>query len=155
MLRGEFVRADGLIIPNNVTTYGVKSFFRWALRNEDYDLHMGLANCSPNAVLQVENLNEPTLASGGYSRQPIPRTTGWPIFGLFNGEQYYESQIFVFEAEADGFDRPVNRLALINSETDVIGEKVVALSGPLPEELTIRTTTPLEARSFKYRIYGR
>jgi hypothetical protein len=155
MLRGQFIRGDGLVIPNNVTTYGVKSFFRWALRNEDYSLHMGLASCAPNVLLQVEDLNEPTIGQGGYLRQAITRATDWPVFGLFNGEQYYETSLFVFTATGDGFDKPINRLALINSETDVVGEKVVALSGPLPAELTILPTTPEELRTFKYRIYGR
>lgn len=155
MLRGEFIRGDGLVIPNNVTTYGVKSFFRWALRNEDYSLHLGLANCAPNVLLQVEGLNEPTLGVGGYARQPILRATDWPVFGTFNGEQYYETRVFVLTATDDGFDKPVNRLALINSELEVTGEKVVALSGPLPAEITITPATPEEQRSFKYRIYGR
>lgn len=155
MIRGEFIRADGLIIPNNVTTYGVKSIFRWALRDEDYSLHMGLANCAPNVLLQVEDLNEPTIGVGGYARQEIPRTSGWPIFGTFNGEQYYETGLFVFAATGDGFDKPINRIALINAAAETTGEKVVALSGPLPAELTILTTTPVEDRTFKYRIYGR
>lgn len=155
MFRGEFIRADGLVIPNNVTTYGVKSFFRWALRGEDYALHMGLANCSPNALLQLESLNEPTLAVGGYARQEVVRTTDWPVFGTFNGEQYYETRVFVFEATGDGFDKPINRIVLANTPTEILGEKVVALSGPLPAEITILSTTPEEQRSFKYRIYGR
>lgn len=155
MIRGEFIRADGLVIPNNVTTYGVKSIFRWALRDEDYSLFLGLANCSPNVLLEIEDLNEPTIGTGGYARQAVTRTTGWPVFGQLNGEQYYETGLFVFTATGDGFDKPINRLALINSETDVTGEKVVALSGPLPAALTITTETPEADRTFKYRIYGR
>ena len=155
MLRGEFIRGDGLIIPNNVTTYGVKSFFRWALRNEDYSLHMGLANCSPNVLLQVESLNEPAIGVGGYARKPIARTTDWPVFGTFNGEQYYETSVFIFDSVDAGYDKPVNRLALINSLSEVTGEKVVALSGVLPAEITITPATPEAQRSFKYRIYGR
>lgn len=155
MFRGEFIRADGLVIPNNVTTYGVKSIFRWALRDEDYSLHLGLANCAPNVLLQLESLNEPTIGVGGYDRQAIPRTTGWPVFGTFNEEQYYETSLFIFEATGDGFDKPINRLALINSASEVTGNKVVALSGPLPDELTILPSTPEADRTFKYRIYGR
>lgn len=155
MLRGEFIRGDGLIIPNNVTTYGVKSFFRWALCDEDYSLHMGLANCAPNVLLQVESLNEPTIGVGSYARKPISRGTGWPVSGTFNGEQYYETSVFVFDSVAPGYDKPVNRLALINALSETTGEKVVALSGPFPAEVTITPATPVEQRSFKYRIYGR
>jgi hypothetical protein len=154
-MRGEFIRADGLVIPNNITTYGVKSIFQWALRNENYDLHMGLANCAPDPELQIEDLNEPTIGVNGYARQPLVRATDWAIFGTFNGEQYYESSIMVFEAAGGDFDAAINRIALINSLSDVAGEKVVALSGPLPAELTITPTTLEADRSFKYRIYGR
>lgn len=155
MFRGEFIRADGLVIPNNITTYGAKSIFRWALRDEDYDLHIGLANCAPDVLLQIEDLNEPTIGVNGYARQPITRGAGWPVFGTFNGEQYYETSVFVFEATGAGFDAEINRLALINSLADAAGEKVVALSGALPAALTITPATLLADRSFKYRIYGR
>lgn len=154
-VRGEFIRSDGLVIPNNVTTYGVKSIFRWALRDEDYALHMALANCAPDPALQLEDLNEPTIGVNGYARQAIDRTTDWPVFGVFNGAQYYETSVFVFAATGAGFDKPMRRLALVNHATDVIGEKVVALSEPLPDDLLIDATTPEVDRSFKYRIYGR
>lgn len=155
MIRGEFIRADGLVIPNNVMTYGVKSIFQWALRDENYSLFMGLANCNPDPELQIEDLNEPTLATNGYDRIEIPRTTGWPVFGELNGETYYETSVYEFEASGAGFDKPINRIVLINSEDATAGQLVVALSGPLPEEVTITAATPLEDRSFKYRIYGR
>lgn len=154
-MRGEFIRADGLVIPNNITTYGVKSIFRWALRDEDYSLHMGLANCAPDPLLQIEDLGEPTIGLNGYARQSIVRATNWPVFGELNGEQYYETSVFVFAATGPGFNVAINRLALINSAADTTGEKVVALSGPLPTELTITPATLLADRSFKYRIFGR
>lgn len=155
MIRGEFIRGDGLVIPNNVTSYGVKSIFQWALRNENYDLWMGLANCNPDPELLVQNLNEPTLGVNGYVRQEVERTAGWPVFGDLNGEQYYETDVFIFEATGGDFDAAVNRIALINSEAATVGQLVVALSGPLPAEVTIGVATPEAERSFKYRIYGR
>jgi hypothetical protein len=106
--------------------------------------------------LRLETLNEPTIAIGGYARQSIPRTSvGWPAFSELNGETYFETRTFVFAATGGGFDKPINRLALVNHATEVTGEKVVALSGALPAELMILTTTPEVQRSFKYRIYGR
>lgn len=155
-MRGEFVRADGLVIPNNITTYGVRSIFGWALRNEAYALHMGLANCAPSPLIRLQDLNEPTIGVGGYARQAIPRnSTGWPVFSELNGETYYETRAFVFAASGPGFDKPINRLVLTNTLDGVTGDQVVALSGPLPEELTIIPTTPEVERTFKYRIYGR
>ena len=154
-MRGEFIRQDGLVIPNNITTYGVKSIFQWALRDENYDLWMGLANCNPDPELEIQDLNEPTLGVEGYARIEIPRTTGWPVFGDLNGETYYETDVFEFVATGVGFDLPINRIALINSEAATNGLLVVALSGPLPAEVTITPATPIDERSFKYRIYGR
>lgn len=156
MLRGEFHRADGLVIPNNITTYGVKSIFMWALVNTGYSLHMALANCNPDPLLQIEDLGEPTIGTGNYARNPINRGIGgWPVEGEFNGEQYFETEVIVFEATGPGFDLPINRLALVNNVGNVTGEEVVALSGPMPEEITITVDTAEELRSFKYRIYGR
>lgn len=155
MIRGEFIRGDGLVIPNNVTTYGVKSIFQWALRNENYGLEMALANCNPNPLLDLADLNEPTLGVNGYARQPIARTADWPVFGELNGENYYETVVKVFTATGAGFDKPITRMALVNSSAAVNGLLVVALSAPLPAPLTILPTTPVEERSFKYRIYGR
>lgn len=156
MLRGEFIRGDGLVIPNNITTYGVKMLFQWGLVNTGYDLHMALANCNPDPLLDLANMGEPAIATGNYARQSIPRGIGgWPVQGEFNGEQYYETAVHVFEATGAGFSLPINRIALVNTVGEVVGLKVVALSGPLPEAVTITGGTLLAARSFKYRIYGR
>lgn len=156
MLRGEFVRGDGLVIPNNITTYGVRMLFQWALVNSGYALHIGLANCNPDPNLTIEALNEPTRGLNGYNRQEVTRDAGgWPVQGLFNNEQYYETAVFTFEASGGNYDKPINRLALINSDIADTGQLVFALSVPLPEEITITPTTDLESRSFKYRIYGR
>lgn len=156
MLRGEFIRADGLVIPNNITTYGVRSIFRWAFRDVGYALHIGLANCNPDPDLLIEELNEPTLGVNGYQRQTVERgAVGWPVYGILNGEQYFETREFVFEATGAGFDKPITRLALINEADATTGKLVVALSTPLAEELTITPSTHLTHRTFKYRIYGR
>lgn len=156
MLRGEFIRGDGLVIPNNITTYGIEFLFKSALTATGYNLHMGLANCNPDPMLLVENLNEPTIGINGYTRKPITQdSVGWPSSGQLNGEQFYETKEFTFEAGGGSFDKPIIRLALINSLLADTGRLVVALSGVLPAELTIDELTPLEDRTFKYRIYGR
>ena len=155
-MRGEFIRADGLVIPNNITTYGVRSIFRWAFRDVGYALHIGLANCNPDPDLLIEELNEPTLGVNGYARQAITRgSVGWPVYNVLNGEQYFETKEFVFTATGAGFDKAITRLALINEADAVTGRLVVALSSPLPDELTITPATTLALRTFKYRIYGR
>lgn len=155
MFRGEFIRADGLVIPNNVMTYGVRTILKAALWNEAPAFHMALVNCNPDPDLLASNLNEPTFVNG-YARKTIARSNvGWPVFSQLNGETYFETPYFVWTAAGGNFDKPVNRLAIINHATDRIGQIVVALSGAFPAEVTITPTTPEVDRSFKYRLYSR
>ena len=155
-MRGEFIRGDGLVIPNNIMTYGMQQIFSWALKNTGYNLYIGLANCNPDPGLLAEHLNEPTIGVNGYARQGITRDgTGWPTSDLLNNEPYFETQEFVFDAVGGPYDKAIRRLALINHPTDVTGQIVVALSSPLPADLIIETTTDLPSRTYKYRIYGR
>lgn len=155
MLRGEFIRGDGLVIPNNLMTYGVGLLFSAALVDSGYDLHIGLANCNPDADLDISQLNEPTIGVNGYARQPILRdNTGWAVQGEFNGEKYYETKVFEFAAVGGPFDKSVTRPVLVNSLDATTGVLVFSLGTPVTE-FTLDTTTPLEQRSFKYRIYGR
>jgi len=156
MLRGEFIRGDGLVIPNNIMTYGVQQIFQWGLVGTGYALHIGLANCNPDPGLLASALNEPTIGVNGYARQAVAQSVvGWPTQSTFNGEQYYETKEFVFEATGGPFDKAINRLALINHPSTITGAIVVALSSPLPGEEIIDVTTILATRTFKYRIYGR
>lgn len=155
MLRGEFIRGDGLVIPNNLMTFGIGLLFQAAFVDSGYDLHIGLANCNPDADLLIEDLNEPTIGVNGYARQPITRdVVGWPVQGEFNGEKYYETKVFVFAAVGGDFDQAITRPVLVNSLDATTGLLVFALGTPV-DELTITPTTPAEQRSFKYRIYGR
>lgn len=154
-MRGEFIRGDGLIVPNNITTYGADSIFRAALLDAGYDFYIGLANCNPDPLLDANALNEPTSGVYGYSRQAIPRdSTGWTVTSTLNGETYFESKNFVFEAGGGAFDKPINRLAIINGLA-TSGVIVVALSSPLPSPILITPDVDVSLRTFKYRIYGR
>lgn len=155
-MRGEFIRGDGLVIPNNLMTYGIQQIFQWALTGSGYALHMGLANCNPDPNLLIQSLNEPTIGVHGYDRQAVAQNgTDWLTQGLFNNEQYYETKEFVFTATGGPFDKAINRIALINHASATTGQLVVALSSPLPAALIIDTGTNLPSRTYKYRIYGR
>lgn len=156
MLRGEFIRGDGLVIPNNITTYGVECLLRWALQGVTPTLHMALANCAPALDLNLSNLGEPAIGTNGYARQAIAQdNVDWPTFGTLNGEAYLETKEFVFAATGGNFSVAINRIALVNSDVATSGLLVVALSNPLPADLTIGVATPVEQRTFKYRIHGR
>jgi len=155
MLRGEFIRADGLVTPNNITKFGAAQMLSGALRNEFTSLWLGLVDGVPDANLRVEDLTEPTLGANGYSRQEITRdAVGWPIQGELNNEPYYETQWHVWNPTGAGFDVPIRRLMLTASESGASGD-VFALSAALPALVTLTPQTPLEQRRFKYRIYLR
>lgn len=149
MLRGAFIRADGLIIPNNITLVGSGLILRGALRREVIPMAVALANCVPDPALTVAQLNEPTGVNG-YARIPVTQdAAGWPGAGTLNGEQYLESGWLTWTAVGGAFDKPVNRMAIVS------GADVFCVSGAFPAELTIQPTTVEVDRKFKYRIYQR
>ena len=155
-MRGEFIRADGLVVPNNITKHGVELILRSALRDESPTLYVGLANAVPDFNLEADDLNEPTIGTNGYARINVPRSSvGWPGEGYVNAEYYVETAFLTWVATGAGFNRPINRLALMRHPTQVVGSIVAALSVSLPAPITILPTTPLAERQFKYRIYGR
>lgn len=162
-MRGEFIRADGLVIPNNITTYGVRTILAAALRNEVPTFFVGLVDAAPDPDLLIAECIEPTLGVNNYHRQPILRSLGgWPTEGNVNGEPYFESEWQTFEAIGGSFDTSVRRLMLVQKsgepEADVPTDadlKVLALSSALPDDLVITPATLEANRKFKYRIYAR
>lgn len=156
MLRGEFVRGDGLVLPNNITTYGAGLILGAALRGEVTNLHIGLANCNPHPLLTLQQLNEPTIGVNGYARQTIGQdNVDWLAVGNLSGEVYYETRPFVFTPTGAGFDKPITRPVIVNHADAVTGTLVVAVGAALPAEVTLLESTPEAARTFKYRIFAR
>lgn len=152
-MRGEFIRGDGLVIPNNITNLGVESILKKALRGDAFTLFMGLCNCAPNPELRQEDLNEPGLGFG-YARIAVETTNiGWPMQGTINGEVFFESQACVFAPAQPWI--PVSRPYFSISQTDIVGRKVFSLGATLPNTVILTPTTPVAERTFKYRIYGR
>jgi len=158
MLRGEFIRADGLVIPNNITQFGAKTILGAAYAAEAPRFFVGLVEAAPSSTLQIENCAEPTIGVGGYARQEIPRTAvGWPVQGDVNGEPYIESRWLTWEASAD-YSRSIRRLMLLAGDSDTLTDitgPVMALSAALPAPLIVKPATILQERRFKYRVYLR
>lgn len=156
MLRGEFVRGDGLIIPNNITTYGATQILGAALRGVVPNFHIGLANCNPHPLLNLNQLNEPTIGVNGYARQTIGRDAiDWLTQGDLSGEVYFETRNYVFVPTGGGFDKPITRPVIVNHPTDVAGVTVVAVGAALAEAITLLADTDEALRTFKYRIFAR
>lgn len=156
LFRGEFIRSDGLVCPNNVMNHGIQTFLNAALKDDALALYMALANCNPSPDLEAAGLNEPTIATNGYARIAIERSaTGWPVQASLNGENYWESRFFTWEATGIGFDKAVNRLAILSHATQTTGAIVVALGSAFAAAITILSTTPEVNRRWKYRLYAR
>lgn len=155
-MRGEFVRGDGLVLPNNITTHGATVLLAAALRGEAPNLHIGLANCNPHPLLNLNQLNEPTIGVNGYARQTISQDdVDWLTVGNLSGEVYYETRPFVFVPTGVGFDRAITRPVITSHETDTAGLKVVAVGSALPAEVTLLPATDEALWTFKYRLYAR
>lgn len=153
--RGEFIRSDGLVIPNNITTVGVQTLLGAALRNTVPTFWVGLCSAVYQPDLRIEDLTEPTLATNGYARLAVTRdNVGWPSDGVVNGEVYFETLSLIWQAVGGPFDKPVTRMFLCGSQNGVTGD-VYALSAALPDDLIIDLTTGISDRTFKYRLYAR
>jgi hypothetical protein len=148
-VKGEFIRGDGLVLPNNVTAAGARQLLLAAFRADvGVQWVMGVAAA---AVFQPVMNTGDWEESANSGRQLIPRdATGWPVQGEVNGEPYVESRAVEFPANT----YEVTRLFLADQG---FGQptKLLALSSPLPTPLQVTALTPAAQRTFKYRLYLR
>jgi hypothetical protein len=155
MLRGEFIFANGLVIPNNITTVGAQTVLAAALRNTVPSFWVGLCSAVYQPDLAIEDLIEPTLATHGYVRQAVARdSTGWPSDGVVNGEVFFESLPLVWQATGGPFDQPITRMFICGTQSGLTGP-VFCLSSAIPDDVVIDVSTGLPDRTFKYRLFAR
>jgi hypothetical protein len=159
--RGEFIRSDGLVIPNNVTVFGRATLLAAALRNTVPTFYVGLVDASPDPELLIADCVEPAIGTHGYARIQITRDdAGWPGSGTLNGQPYLESDWMIWEATGGAFDQAVQRLMLVSNATNIAMDvsdanlKVIALSAAMPLLLTVDVATLEADRKFKYRLYA-
>lgn len=151
MLRGEFIRGDGLRIPNNITRAGVEALLRAACQNESLSFYMALADCVPDPDLVLADAGEPT-ATNGYARVLIERdSTGWPTVDDVSGEVYAETKPAVFTASGGNFSRESSRIMLVSASS---AGTPLAVSSAFTS-ITITPATAEELRTFVYRLYMR
>lgn len=152
MLRGEFIRGDGLVVPNNITNAGVEAILRAAFRAEAFTPYAALADCVPDPALILANAGEPTIGVNGYARVELARdTTDWPTVDEVNGEIFVESAPFTFTASGGNFSRESSRVMLVSAATAGVPLCLSAAFTPL----IVTPTTPVELRTFSYRVYLR
>lgn len=153
-MRGQFVRGDGLVIPNNVSMAGAEMILGAAFRHESVSVYCALVRGTPTVDMVMGDMVEPTIGVNGYSRVAITQdSTGWPVIAAYGTEMYIESSFRVWVGLNDGFSEPIQRIALVGSNTYDAGLDVWALSAPMPEEVRITPSTPLNQRRFKYQLF--
>lgn len=155
MIRGEFIRGDGLVIPNNVTTFGARQVLVRAIQGDvEFDFFVALVAGVYTPELKVEDLVEPTINVNGYTRLALTQgVESWPTLGQVNGEWFVETVPLVWTPDGGDFDKAITRMALFTSNAGVTGE-VFCLSNSLPDEMVIGVDTPEEDRTFRYRLYN-
>lgn len=153
-MRGEFIRGDGLVIPNNVTLAGAEAILVAAFQNAALVIYAALIQATPAIDLASEDVDEPTIGVNGYARIAIPQSNvGWPTVGTSNSEKYIETDWLTFAAVGGNFDEAVQRIALLGTATYTGADPIYMVSELFPTELTITPATLLADRRFKYRFY--
>jgi len=153
-LRGEFVRGDGLILPNNVSLAGSQAILTAWARGTVPTFVFGLIKGSPTLTMTETNVGEPTIGHNGYNRIAVTRdVNGWPVFGNVGVENYIGTKPLVFTPTGGAFDQPIQRVALFDSLTKDPAHNIYSMSAPLQNEVILDVSTPVEQRTFYYRLY--
>lgn len=153
-MRGEFIRGDGLVIPNNVSIAGASAVLDAAFRSQAQAFYAALITGVPSLDMTMGDMVEPTIATNGYDRIAITQDAlGWPTLDDNGQEAFVESDWLEWIAVGGAFDKPVQRIALVGTAVYNGVDPVFALSGLMPNEITIDPDTVQALRRFKYRFY--
>lgn len=154
-MRGQFVRRDGLIIPNNISTAGAQMILAAAFQGQVPSFYAALVDGFPTAGMTSAQVTEPTIGVNGYARIQIPRSNvGWPTLDSAGGEAYIESEWLTWAATQDpGFSSVVNRICLLGTSVMTPTDPIYAMSAPFATPVQINAETPLNQRQFKYQIF--
>lgn len=153
-MRGQFVRRDGLVLPNNVSLAGAEAILKGAFRLTAQAWYAALVTGSASPIMTMADMVEPTIGANGYARVPIAQSAlGWPTIGTLVNEKYIESDWVTFTAVGGNFTQPVQRIALVGFAGYSAAHPVFALSAIMPAQITITPTTLLAQRQFKYQFF--
>lgn len=152
--RGAFRRADGLILPNNLSIAGAAMILQGAMLQTAPSIYAGLVTGTPTPTMTEADMTEPTIGTHGYARVHITNDlTGWPTNGTTGNESWVLSKLMSWVASGGNFDQAIQRLALFSGATKVGARPVYALSAALDSPLTVTPTTPSMDSQFQYTLY--
>lgn len=150
-MRGEFIRGDGTVIPNNVTNEGKLALLRAGFQGEESFVHMGLCQGQFAPDMTRLNVTEPATAQGyALHSLAILDDTHWSTVALTANGAFVESRACVFEP-MENFSVAVDRLFLCLG--NAVDSDLFALSAQMPSPVFLTPTTPLALRTFRYRLY--
>lgn len=153
-MRGQFIRGDGLIIPNNVTLDGAAMILAAALRNTVPSFWYGLVTGNPLNTMVSTDIVEPAIGTNGYARIQVTRdATGWPTIATNGTEKLAQTKNLVWLPAGGNFDKPIQRLALFDAAGYSPTGKIYALSAPLPAAVVLGPATPAPQRTFVHQLY--
>src|SRR3546814_16688707 len=122
---------------------------------------MCLGKCNPKVDLDLNELNEPTIGTGGYARQSLSQDdTDWLTSGELNGERFLETRAVIFVPTGDGFDKEITRPVIVNHATLTEGQFVFC--GGRSEERGVGKEcvstcrcrwSPYHSKNIKYTIH--
>jgi hypothetical protein len=152
-LRGEFIRGDGLVIPNQLTVFGAATLLSCAFSGAQPALYMGLCDAVPDSSILESELNEPTLGVNGYARQQVNNGTLEVTSQVDSAYIAFPAMAFV--ATGAGFSKPIRRPFFGFNAALTPAANIFCLGSPIPSPLTILPATPIQQRTFSYRLYLR
>lgn len=144
MLRGQFIRGDGAIIPNNITKAGALLLLKGCFQDVTRGFILHLADAAYTPDLAVADLGVPSNL-GGYAGKEVT----FPTSGFVNNEAYVESAAAVW-APTVAYSKTISRLALL-AEPGTIVFGVSQAFAPI----VLTPDTAIELRTFRYRVYLR
>lgn len=151
--RGQFIRADGLILPNNITLDGANMLLTAALKNTVPVFWYGLVTGNPLPTMVGTDISEPTIGTNGYARIQVTRdAAGWPTFLTVGDQRMAQTKNLVWTATGN-YDKPIQRVALFDASAYSPTGKIYALSAPLAAAEVIGAATPAPNRTFVHQIY--
>lgn len=153
-LYGEFARADGLVLPNQITAVFASQILGTAIFSDELEMYLGLGDAVPAQILTEADSEEPTIGVGGYARIRLG-VDKWNVPDYNADQAVLISKPAVFTATGAGFSHTIRRPMIFSSQTRQPTVKMLSVGSPLPEPLLITPTTPIEQRTFVYRLYLR
>lgn len=153
MLNGQFTRGDGLVTPNTITELGRRTMLAAAFQGDSLDLYAALVFGSAAPVVVEADLEEPTIGVNGYARIPLAQgNVDWPTLDMEGSLARIASKVMTWAATGVGFDKEVNRIALMRGAARDNARQVWSVGSVWLAPLTIVPATPEIQRQFSYAV---